>query len=285
MKLIIVFLISITILSPHVFAGGPWAVGKKHGYAQLGLTLNRYDRLIVPSSSNLYGKRLLRTVTDNTLQVYGEYGMTDKLTFVSSIPLKILATSKGALPNGDAFSTLLPSGSLVGLGNVMLKAKYLLYNKGIVVSGFLETDWATFQVKQSVGLRTGYNSWGLCPGISMGASGKKWYGFVEGGYAFRTGGYSNELRYGGEFGGRFIKKTWMALVINIRQSMMNGSVNEGNVAQTAMYVNNQSYNAFGLKIAYSYTEKIGLNLSAYGAFGGNNVAAAPTFGGGIFYKW
>jgi hypothetical protein len=123
MKTIIAFITSILIFSSYSFAGGPWPAGKKHGYAQLALTLNRYDRLIMPSSSNLYGKRLLRSVTDNTLQAYGEYGMTDKLTFVSSVPLKFLATSKAALPNADAFSTLLPSGSLVGLGNIMFKAK------------------------------------------------------------------------------------------------------------------------------------------------------------------
>lgn len=268
-------------------AGGPWPAGKNKGYFQLGASLNKYDRLIVPSSSPLYNKRLLRYVVDNTVQIYGEYGVTEKFTLVTAIPLKLLSTGSAPLPNGDAFpaANLLPAGSLTGLGNIMLTAKYTFYNKGLVFAGQLQAEAPTFSRKESIGLRTGYDTWVACPGISVGASTKKLYGFADVGYALRTGDYSNELRYNAEIGGRFIKKTWLALAFNNKKSFKNVERNEGNVAQTAMYVNNQSYNAFGLKIAYAFTDNIGINLSAFGAFGGENVAAAPTFNAGVYYKW
>lgn len=287
MKPLIIAFLTVFCTALGLYAGGPWPSGKNKGYFQLGASLNKYDRLIMPSNSPLYNKRLLRYVVDNTVQIYGEYGITEKFTLVTAIPLKLLSTGSAALPNGDAFpaASLLSSGSLTGLGNIMLTAKYTIYNKGLVVAGQLQTEAPTFSRKESIGLRTGYDTWVVCPGISVGASTKKLYGFADVGYALRTGNYSNELRYNAEIGGRFIKKTWLALAFNNKKSFKNVERNEGNVAQTAMYINNQSYNAFGLKIAYAFTENLGINLSAFGAFGGENVAAAPTFNAGVYYKW
>ena len=61
--------------------------------------------------------------------------------------------------------------------------------------------------------------------------------------------------------------------------------NEGNAMQTFMYVNGQKYSAWGLKASYGLTDKMGINASGYGAFSAQNVAAAPTLYGGVYYKW
>ena len=278
LKIKLLILISFLFIAQISYAGGPWAAGFAKGYAQIGITLNTYDRLLGAAS------RLDRTVTDNTLQLYGEYGLTGKWTLVGSVPYKLLATGKSALdPNSG--QTILPSGNLGGLGNVMLAAKYTFFQSGLNVAGQLLTESPIYRVDNTTGLRTGYNSFTVCPSLLVGGGSNRIYGFGNLGYALRTGGYSEELRYDLEIGFKPVKRFWIALALNNKKSFKNGTVNEGNVTKTSLYVNNQSYNAFGLKFSYGFTEKIGLNLSAYGAFGGQNVAGAPTFNSSIYYKW
>lgn len=277
-KTLIFVLGTFFLLHLNTYAGGPWASGKGRGYSQLGISLNTYDRLL--SSSN----RLDRTVTDNTLQLYAEYGLTEKWTLTGVVPFKLLSTGKSLLnPNNPQVT--LPSGNLAGFGNITLAAKYTFYQKGIHFAGQLLTEAPNYSIDTGSGLRTGYNSFTVCPSLLLGTGTKRIYGFTNLGYALRSGGYSEEVRYDLEIGFSPFKRFWTALAFNNKNSLKNGNVVEGNVTKTALYVNDQSYNAWGLKLAYGITENIGLNLSVYGAFYGENVAAAPTFNSSIYYKW
>lgn len=261
-----------------LYAGGPWANGKGHGYAQVGISLNYYNKIFAPNG----GLTLNRAVHDNTYQFYGEYGLSDKLSIIGFVPFKSLRTTEPPIGNP---TNLLPSGSLNALGNVSLAGKYTLYDKNIRIAGQLLIESGVHSVKNDIGLRTGYAAWVAVPSILAGASSHKFYGFINAGYAFRSNGYSEEVRGDLEIGYTPAKSFWVAAVFNNKFSMKNGNVSEGNVAQTALYVNNQMYSAWGLKLAKGIGEKFGINISAYGAFAGDLVAAAPTFNGGVYYKW
>lgn len=265
-----------------LFAGGPWPAGKGKGYAQIGTTLNSYTTVFEGSKGKY---NLNRAVRDNTYQFYGEYGATEKLTVLVNLPFKSVATSENQAGLITNYPILLPSGNLNALGNVSVGGKYTLSDKGIKIAGQLWVESGLHRFDNQTGLRTGYSGWAFVPSVVAGASSKRLYGFVNVGYALRTAGYSEEIRSDFEIGYRILKTTWIALALNNKNSLKNGTVNEGNVVQTALYVNNQSYNAYGIKAAYGFTEKWGFNLSVYGAFAGTHVAAAPTFCASIYYKW
>lgn len=272
----IIYLLFLT--STTLYAGGPWANGKGHGYAQVGISLNYYHSIF---SAN--GKTSLnRAVHDNTYQLYSEYGLTNKLSLIGFIPFKSLRTSEPPIGNPQ---NLLPAGSLNAFGNISVAGKYTFFDKNVHLAGQLLVETNTHSLKNQIGLRTGYSAWALVPSFLAGASSNKFYGFLNAGYAFRSNGYSEEVRADIEVGYQPAKQLWIALVFNNKFSMKNGAVAEGNVTQTAMYVNNQMYSAFGLKLAKGIGDKYGINVSAYGAFAGDLVAAAPTFNGGVFYKW
>lgn len=278
MKKIYVVCLFLLLTSVQLYAGGPWANGKGHGYAQMGISLNYYNSIFYNG-----GKMLLnRAVHDNTYQVYGEYGITNKLSVVGVVPFKFLRSSEPPIGNP---TNLLASGSLNAFGNISVAGKYTFYDKNVHIAFQLLIESNTHSLKNEIGLRTGYNAWAAVPSILAGASSNKFYGFFNAGYAFRSNGYSEELRADLEVGYEPIKKLSFAIVFNNKISMKNGVVAEGNVNQTAMYVNNQAYNAFGIKLAKGIGDKMGINMSAYGAFAGNWVAAAPTFNGGVYYKW
>lgn len=277
-RAIIILIFFLTLRAGYLSAGGPWANGKGQGYAQFGVSLNRYDRLRGTTT------RLDRTITDNTLQFYGEFGLTERLSIMTSIPYKLLSTGKTPL-NPNKPQAILPSGTLSGFGNISLAAKYTLFQKNIHVAVQLLTETPNYKINNLVGLRTGYNSFVVCPSVLAGVGTGKLYGFVNLGYAIRSGGYSEEVRYDIEAGYTPLKRFGFALVFNNKSSLKNGSINEGNIVKTGLYVNNQGYNAWGLKLAYTLTENIGINTSVYGAFYGRNVAATPLFNGSIYYKW
>ena len=54
---------------------------------------------------------------------------------------------------------------------------------------------------------------------------------------------------------------------------------------TALYVNDQSYAAFGLKLIAEFNKKFGANVGLGGAFAGRNVAKVPAISFGLFHKF
>ncbi|MFN0204674.1 MAG: hypothetical protein ACKVTZ_24375 [Bacteroidia bacterium] len=264
-------------------AGGPWAAGKGHGYAQAGATFNRYSSIFY---DNQLGKlQLNRWVTDNTYQFYGEYGISNKFTVIANLPFKALNTEKQAEIVGSPPPTPLPAGKVNGFGNISVAGKYSFWDKYFNMAAQVIVESPSNRIDNEAGIRTGYGAWSVTPSIMIGKGLKKFYGFVNLGVALRSSGYSEDFMADIELGYTPFKRAWIAAVFNNKNPFLNGEVIEGNVRETSLYVNNQAYNAFGLKLAYGITEKLGVNGSAYGAFSGNLVAAAPTFNASIYYKW
>ena len=54
---------------------------------------------------------------------------------------------------------------------------------------------------------------------------------------------------------------------------------------TGLYVNNQSYAAFGLKLIGEVNANFGANVAFGGAFAGRNVAQAPAISFGLYHKF
>ena len=86
MKQIAKFLI--LLLSISTFSQGPWTQEKGKFYTQLSFTtISNYNTLFGDSEYILQ-----RNITDNTLQFYGEYGVSEKTTLLVNLPLKFIKT-------------------------------------------------------------------------------------------------------------------------------------------------------------------------------------------------
>lgn len=291
--LVLILLLGISEL----YAGGPWAKKKGAGYVQLGF-------YVIPPTNFLFNDnidtRLLnRVVLDGTAQIYGEYGIIDKLTLSTSLPFKLVMAGERAASTDSiavqAPSTVLESGTLFGLGNYELGAKYNFFNKnGFLISAIMNFSAPTgVPLKntkvQNTGLRTAHPTWGFQPGISVGYGTDKLYTYLDVAANLRTHGYSHEIMANFEFGYK-IWKLYLAIALQARFALTQGldipeqsSLNQD--IHTGMYINNQNYLAWIAKVIIPFNDNFGANLSFAGAFLGNNVQQSPSIGVGIYYKF
>ncbi|MCV6629233.1 MAG: hypothetical protein OIF50_05175 [Flavobacteriaceae bacterium] len=262
-------------------AQGPWTQQKNKAYVQLGFsTISGY--------TNIFGDpdyRTDRELTDNTLQLYGEYGLSNKTTVVAALPLK-MQKSNGLHPDVNFIDALTaPAGSQTALGNTTLGVKHNLIKKKWLLTAqlMLKLNTTTYDVK--TGIRSGYNTNSISPVLSFGRGFSNM--FIQG-YAaadFRGGGYSNGYRFGAEYGLKALKPLWVIGFLDLNQSFDNGDIQVPFYnSRTAFYVNNQEYLAYGLKFIGEINAKMGLTASYASAFSGNNVAKRAAISLALYYK-
>lgn len=269
--------------SQQALAGGPWTQEKGQGYAQVSFSF-------IPAYSSLYSENgetinLNREVSDQTLLGYVEYGLTPRLTITGEVPLKFVSTADEVLSGSDFQDNILESGSLNALGNISLALKHSLIRKRLLLSGQLKIDAPTAANEAETGLRSGTDTWGITPSLILGGSSGRVYAFVESGVRFRSNNYSQEFLLGGEVGLSLLSRIWLIGVLDVRQSLDDGSHDNQNSEQTGLYPDNQEYVAFGLKLIAEINRRFGINFSSFGASGGNLVAKSPSNTIGVYLRW
>jgi hypothetical protein len=282
-KLLAVLFILTTFLSS---AQSPWVAGKNKGYIQLGFTtIGPYDKLFLSNGDNDYV--LNRKVSDRTLQLYSEYGVGDKTSLLAVVPFKMLATGEAVSnPSISNPSTPIEEGSFSTLGNIQLAVRQNFVNKNYVLSGQLALELPTAGFDEKTGLRGGLDAFSIVPTISIGKGLASWYGFVAAGVGIRTNEYSSDFRIGGEIGYQIIKRVYLVAVLDVVENFENGDAEmDEQQLQAGLYLNNQSFFAYGFKGIIGFSEKFGINAAFYGAGGGNAVAKAPSINFGVYYKW
>lgn len=78
--------IVLLFISISSFAQGPWTKEKGKFYTQLSFTT-------IPSYTTLFGSpdyEITGEISDKTLQIYGEYGVTNSTTLIVNIPYKLV---------------------------------------------------------------------------------------------------------------------------------------------------------------------------------------------------
>ncbi|MEO6168744.1 MAG: hypothetical protein ABIO46_12050 [Chitinophagales bacterium] len=285
MNLIRIELIAVLLLiSSEAFAGGPWTQNKKGGYAQLSFSTIS-AALLYNNNGDSY--QLYRKVTDNTLQAYLEYGLTDKLTLLGNIPVKFVSTGDETFNADTSLVDIpFPAGKLTALGNISFALKYKLIDESWKLAAQLRTDANTSSADVSTGLQTGYDCWSYQPSLLVGFSKKALYGFVTAGITLRSGHYSESFNATLETGyGFFKQKTYLIIVLDLDKSFLNDSTQRLDYLRTGLYVNNQEYFSYGLKINQSIGQHWNINGSLLGAGYGNLVAKAPAYNVGVAFKW
>jgi len=263
-----------------IAAQSPWVQTKAGFYAQAAWHfIPAYKTLFGPDGAD---KPLDRRLSEGTFQLYGEYGVTEKTTVIATLPLRFMKAGE-FLQNFATPETA--AGSLAGFGNISLGIRHQLINKRIPLSASLRVDLPTGRYDDATGLRTGYHALTVLPMLSTGI-GLGWgYGFVYGGYGYRSNDYSHFLDFGVEAGLK-IGKAWLIGFSEWVHPLKNGDIQLPlHNRLTGLYVNDQSYWSIGLKGSYSLTRFVGIVVSAAGAAQAENVPKSPGLGVAVYFKW
>jgi len=268
----------IAVLSSGIlFAQSPWTQEKGKFYTQLSfITISNYDEIFGDPDYQTD-----REITDNTLQLYGEYGISNKTTLIVNLPVKFVST--GDAVNGTAF---ISEQSKSAFGNVSVGLRHQFYNKEWIISGQLNVEAHTGTFEAASGVRTGQDAWTFTSTVNFGRGFDKFYIQAFTGVDLKTNNYSNNFKIGGEIGTKVHSKIWLAGFVDVISSFNDGDVNIPlRNAATALYVNNQEYGAFGLKVIGEFNRTFGGLLGFGGAFSGNNVAKQGALTIGLYKRF
>ncbi|MBM1106296.1 hypothetical protein JQC67_09130 [Aurantibacter crassamenti] len=272
-------LLTALLFTATLFSQGAWTKSKNEVYTQLSY----YS---IGGYSGIYGDpgyQSERKLTDNTLQLYAEYGVSDKTTFVFSLPIKMIK-AEGLVDS--ATSPLTAEGSETALGNITIGIKHSLLQSAWVVSGQLNIGLKTGSFFEESGLRSGYDTYTLSPKINVGRSFGRFYAQGSTGVDVRFNDYSSSYVLDAELGAKPFNRFWTIGFFNLSSSFENGEVIlPANNLVTGFYVNDQEYAAYGLKFIFEATDKIGVLANYTTAISGNNVPRRAVFGFGLYGKF
>ncbi len=263
------------------FAQSAWTKKEKEIYTQVSFNdISNYSSVFNKNGEDFKPSRV---ITDQTLQFYGEYGLTDKLTLTASIPFKLLKT--GDLVNNSTFPATIEEGSFNALGNIRLSSRYKLSDKKINIAAQIDLDLPTSSFDEATGLRSGFDATTILPTIAVGKGFKNFYVQSFGGVFFRTNDYSNGLKFYAEGGYKFFNRLWVAAFIDIVDSFEDGdAVPESTNLETFLYFNDSEYSGFGYKIIGEITDSFGVTAAMAGAFSANLEAKKASYNVGLYYK-
>ena len=224
-----------------------------------------------------------RSTSNNTLSVYGEYGVTNKFTLIGYLP--ILVANRFA-ESKNAAGVTLPKVDETSFGDVDLSFRYQIYDKkSISISANLLLGLPTGNSKQENGLLTGDGEFNQMLKLAVGTGKAKWWTQAAIGFNNRTNNYSDEFRYDFEFGYKFFNDRLLAILkINGIESLNNGTAKENSVG---LYANNVEFGGYGPEILYYVSNKknIGVSFRLGRSVKGRNILGGPSFSGGIFAQF
>lgn len=267
------------VISFQSSAGGGWTQKKGEGFFYL------YQRVLRGNKFFANDKSIVNIATTGVYftSLYGEYGITNRLTAVGTVPLFVRVTKNAV----DYSSGLYIEGDHVNsFGDLDLGLKYgLIQNKPVVLS-----------VSLLAGVPSGNPSGGTSEILQTGdgefnqqlrfdVSGGLSNGMYVSSYAGlnnRTKGFSDEFHYGLEVG--YAKnKLLLMLKSSGVESFFNGDTE---IIQSGIFSNNIEYLSIGLEAGYYLDEakKLGVLGGVNGAFFARNLLAVPSIHLGVFYQ-
>ncbi len=262
-----------------LFSQGAWTKSKNEAYVQLSY----YN---IGGYTNIFGSpdyRTEREITDNTVQLFGEYGLSEKTTLLLSLPIKMIKSGDVVI---EGATPITAEGSKTAFGNLAFGVKHQLYNKKWVISGQFNIEANTGTFYPELGLRSGYDTWTLAPKLNIGRSFGRF--FVQGttGVDIRFNGYSSNFKFGAEVGAKPLKPLWLIAFLDVSTSFENGDVLlPASNLLTGLYVNDQEYVAYGVKAIVEITQKFGVLANYTSAISGNNVPKRAVIGAGLYTKF
>lgn len=275
MKYLFIFILYICQFS--IVNAQAWTKPKGEGFYKLDYTLIQTNQVFDPGGEVVP----FRTLGNHTFSFYGERGITDKFTIQAYIPFlvrNVLNETKGA----QSGTILEPGIAHNNFGDVDIAFRYALPFGKLPVSATLLLGLPTGNSTQDSGLFTGDGEFNQMIKLSTGFGKTKWWTQFGLGFNNRTEGFSDEIRYDGEFGYKLFNEKLLAMFkLSGIESVNNGT--EG-ASSTGLFSNNVEYLSPGLEFLYYVKQNYGVSFRAAGAVKGQNVLASPSFSLGIFMQ-
>lgn len=282
MKSLVKIIISITLiinLTPSVLKAQAWTKSKGSGFYKLDFSSIR--------ATDVYNTKgdvvPFRTLGNYITSVYGEYGITNKITAVAYVPFFVRNVVNAT--KSQTGTIIEPGITNNNFGDMDLGLRFALPIKAFAVSANLTFGLPTGDAKQADALFTGDGEFNQMLKIAAGTGKKHWWGQAAVGFNNRTKGFSDEFRYDFEFGYKFLNDRLLAILkINGIESLNNGSALE---AKTGLFSNNVEYMGVGPEFLYYANAKksVGVSVRIAGALKGQNVLAAPSMSVGVFAEF
>lgn len=272
----------VLFLTTSIFAQSPWTQKKGKAYTQVSFSsIPNYNQLFGEPDYSTNG-----TITDNTLQFYGEYGLSKNTSLLVNIPLKMISIIDYIDPRIDCIGDCSKDNSKNALGNIEVGLKHNFYNKKWLLSGQFNVEANTSTFDTNSGIRTGYDAFTFTPLFLAGKGLKKGYLQAFVGANIRTNNYSSNFKIGGEYGRKITKNIWLVGFVDIVKSLRNGNIilPLSNISN-GLYVNDQEYGIFGLKAIGEFSDNFGVTASLPAAFFGNNVPKKLALTFGVYKKF
>ncbi|TRX58645.1 hypothetical protein FNH22_12250 [Fulvivirga sp. M361] len=268
------------------YAGGGWPQPAKKGYFKLGQSF-----IISDSFYDLNGDIIdITTISLYTTSLYGEYGITDRLTGIIYMPFFVRSTLNDVERRQSQIVE--PGDAVNSFGDTDISLKYALSpGKKIVVSASLLFGLPFGKIAEGTTdsgdpriLQTGDGEFNQM--IYLDASRSfypaPFYASIGAGFNNRTENFSDEVRYSAELGYTGIKDVTLSLKISGVQSLQNGD--SGGGAGNGLFGNNVEFFSFGPEVSYGFTDQLGITAAAAFAASGTNILASPNFSAGVFFK-
>lgn len=274
-----ILLIFISLFYIQLEAGGPWASENKSLYAQIGYSFIPQTNRLFFRGRDLY--LLNRKVSDQTIQAYVEYGLSNKITLISGIPFKMVAT--GSVMDTIYIHPLLQQSQLNAFGNVDLELKYALPTSKWKTAIALKTSIPTGKFNDN-GLRTGYNTFAVAPTFYIGGSGNKAYYFSRLSYNIRF-----QLHDEAQIQLEYVRKLWNKSYLIFHFDLLLSTINKNEIPlfpeQTGLYSDGQEYSSLNIKYYHEFKNKFGFVLhSTLINLHGHYVQRSPSLGISVFKK-
>lgn len=285
----IAILLLVSIMSTPIFAGGGWTKKKGKSYIKVsGWWIE---------SKNFFSGRGIETSApvDRGLfnvNIYAEYGISDKLTAIGYIPFFSRAYENRELDQDGLVSVERPGGDLNTFGDSEIGLKYQLYKNSVVsLAGSITLGLPLGDPgdpEDVPSLATGDGEFNQILRFDAGFSllnsqSFSLYGNSYVGFNNRTDGFSDEFRFGAEIGaGLFDNSLWVTQKLDLIRSFENGDeVGQGS-AGGSIFANNTEVVNLTSEIAYSFTKKLGISGSVAIPVSGTNVFSDPAYSVGVY---
>lgn len=225
------------------------------------------------------------TLSDYTVSLYGEYGVTDHITAVAYVPVLKRLTLNRQVGEPSGFEYFEGDG-VTGVADLDLGVKIRIHKwGGSVLTAGIQFGLPTGDDTQENGLYTGDGEFNQVFTAGLGHSfyPVPLYATAYSGFNNRTSGFSDEIRYGVEGGYSFTDFLTAIVKVDGKSSLKNG---DGSVSggTGGLFANDQSYVTYGGHLAWDVTNSIGLTGGITSALYARNTLSAPEFTAGIFFR-
>jgi len=285
--------LSILVGANSLAAQSGWTQNQNTGYFKLSQNIVRASSFFNPDGDIID----ITTTSVYITGIYGEYGITDRLTGLINAPLFVRSTINDKESTVDG--TIIPGDEFNGIGDISLGVEYgLIHSKPSVlaISGTVKLPTGNNVGGNSELLQSGDGAWGFTALLQGSHSfyPKPLYVSLHAGYQWRgvsdleysagteTVNYDDAARWGVELG--WTPGPHWQVALKIAQVIALGNGTGGGVTGgSSMFGNSISYFSITPEATYLLDNGIGFSLAIGTAAFAKNILAAPSFNVGVVY--